>query len=153
MRGKAEPLWARNLTRPIRSLTIVPAESGGLVVVGSDSGYLCAFGQAGEKAWGMPVSSAISHTALVRRGEAEPWSAAGCRDGKVFLVTPEGRLVRLVDCGGRLEAAVTADLNADGTDEIAVATSAPTGSAWGPSARAGRPLGRPPPGAARGSPS
>ncbi len=125
VQGKAEQLWVRNLTRPIRSLTIVPAESGGLLVVGSDSGYLCAFDQAGEKAWGLPVSSAISHTALVRRGEAEPWLAAGCRDGKVFLATPEGRLVGLLDCGGRLEDAITADLDADGVDEIVVATSAP----------------------------
>ena len=123
--GYADSLWIRNLTRPIRSLTIVPREKGGILAVGSDSGYLCAFDQAGEKTWGLPLSSAISHTALVRRGDRAPLLAAGCKDGTVFLVTPEGRLVGHLDCGARLEDMIAADTEDDGVKEVIVATSDP----------------------------
>jgi len=120
-----EHLWIQNLTRPIRSLTIVPRQEGGVVAVGCDSGYLCAFDQAGEKAWGMPLSSAISHTVLVRRGGQAPWLAAGCKDGKVFLITPDGELGRMFDCGARLEDMIAADVDGDGAEEIVLVTSGP----------------------------
>lgn len=66
------PLWANNLTRPIRSLTVLP----GAIAVGSDSGYLCAFDQAGEKIWGLPLSSAITHTALMDGARHRCWRRA-----------------------------------------------------------------------------
>lgn len=119
-----EALWVQNLTRPIRSLTVVPRTEGGLVAAGSDSGYLCAFDQAGEKAWGVGLSSAIRFTALARRGE-EALLVAGCRDGKLFAVTPNGDLVGMFDAGGRLEAMIVADVDADGVDEAVVGTSEP----------------------------
>jgi len=120
-----EPLWLKNLTRPIRSLTIIPREGGGLVAVGSDSGYLCAFDQAGEKAWGMPLSSAITHTGLARGAGGAPVLVAGCKDGQVFVVAPDGRLAGHHDLGARLQAMVIADVNGDGRDEIVAATSGP----------------------------
>ncbi len=115
------PLWSNNLTRPIRSLTVLP----GVVAVGSDSGYLCAFDQAGEKAWGMPLSSAITHTALVRDEGATPVLAAGCKDGQVFIVTPDGRLIGHHDLGARLRDMVVADVDGDGHDDIVAVTCEP----------------------------
>jgi hypothetical protein len=110
------PLWANNLTRPIRSLTVLP----GAVAVGSDSGYLCAFDQAGEKIWGLPLSSAITHTALAR-GQL----VAGCKDGQVFVVTPGGELVGHHDLGARLRDMIVADVDGDGNDDIVAITSGP----------------------------
>lgn len=115
-----QPLWIQNLTRPIRSLTV----AGKLIVVGSDSGYLCAFGQTGEKAWGLPVSSAIVKTDLVRRG-GETAIAVACKDGKVFVVSPEGKLLSLFDAGARAEDMVVADLDGDGRDDLLLVTSEP----------------------------
>jgi outer membrane protein assembly factor BamB len=118
VRGSQEPLWVRNLTRPVRSLQIVPRPAGGLVAVGADSGYLCAFDQAGAKAWGLPLTSAITHTLLVRRAATAPLLAAGCKDGKVFLVTSEGKAVGCFDGGGRLQDLSVADLDGDQRDEV-----------------------------------
>lgn len=115
--GRQEPLWQRNMTRPVRSLTVIPRPGGSLVAVGSDSGYLCAFDQTGQKAWGVPLSSAITHTALLRGG-AGPLLAAGCKDGKVFVVDPEGKLIAVFDSGSRLQDLIAADLDGDGLDEI-----------------------------------
>jgi outer membrane protein assembly factor BamB len=123
-RGRQEMLWIHNMTRPVRSLTIIPRAGGGLVAVGSDSGYLCAFDQAGQKAWGVALSSAISHTVLLRHGEA-PLLAAGCKDGKVFVVTPEGKLIALYDSGARLQDLIAADLDGDDHDEIVGASAGP----------------------------
>ncbi|MGD9495807.1 MAG: hypothetical protein AB7Y46_05825 [Armatimonadota bacterium] len=122
--GYTEHLWLQNLPRPIRSLTVVPRPGGDVLAVGSDSGYLCAFDQAGEKAWGVGLSSAITFTALVRRADGV-LLAAGCKDGRTFLLTPEGRPTGLFDAGARLEAMAVADLDADGSDELVVATSGP----------------------------
>lgn len=120
----SEPLWIRNLTRPVRSLTILGAAGQGLVVVGSDSGYLCAFNQKGEKAWGLPVSSAVVQTELVHRG-GEAVVAAACKDGKVFIVSPDGKLLGLFETVARTEDMGVADLNGDGRDELLLITSDP----------------------------
>ena len=120
-----EPLWIHNLTRPIRSLTVLPRPGGSLLVVGSDSGYLCAFNQAGDKVWGVPLSSAITHTTLVRRGAGSVLLAAGCKDGKVFLVDPAGSLVASYDCGARLQDLLATDLGGDGRDELVGASTGP----------------------------
>lgn len=96
--GAREPeLWVRNFTRPIRSLTILPRCTGAVLVVGSDSGYLCALDQAGETVWGVPLSSAITHTAAV--GDR---LFVGCRDGQVFCLDPDGRLLSRSVLAGRL---------------------------------------------------
>ncbi len=116
------PLWANNLTRPIRSLTVLP----GSVAVGSDSGYLCAFDQAGEKIWGLPLSSAITHTALVQGPGATPALVAGCKDGQVFLVSPTGALLGHHDLGARLVDMIVADVDGDGRDDIVAVTSGPS---------------------------
>ena len=116
--------WLQNLPRPVRSFTVVPRGGGDVLAVGSDSGYLCAFDQQGDKAWGVALSSAIPFTALVRRGD-EVLLAAGCKDGRVFLVTPDGVIARVFDAGARLEAMTVADVDGDGADEIALVTSDP----------------------------
>lgn len=117
--------WVRNLTRPIRSLTILPRAEGAVVAVGSDSGYLCAFDEAGEKVWGVALSSAIPFTALVERPGDDPLLAAGCRDGRLFLVTPAGEIAAMFEAGGRLEAVALADVSGDGVAEVIAATSSP----------------------------
>ncbi len=119
-----EYVWLQNLPRPIRSFTVVPHAGGDVLAVGSDSGYLCAFDQQGDKAWGVALSSAISFTALARRGD-DVVLAAGCKDGRVFLVTADGAIARIFDAGARLEAMTVADVDADGADEIALVTSGP----------------------------
>jgi hypothetical protein len=116
--------WIRNLTRPIRSLTIVPREGADVLAVGSDSGYLAAFEQSGEMAWGVGLSSAIPFTAMLS-GHELPLLAAGCRDGRVFFVTVDGEIAASADFGGRLEAMVVADVDADGAQEVVAATSGP----------------------------
>ena len=121
-RGKYnEPLWVRNLTRPIRSLTVI----GQVVVAGSDSGTLCAFNQAGEKAWGLPVSSAIVTTALVRRATGEAAVAVACKDGKVFIVSAQGRLLSLLDAPGRTEDMIVDAAPGAGRDRLLLITSNP----------------------------
>ncbi len=117
-------LWLRNLTRPIRSLTVVPRANDSVIAVGSDSGYLCAFDQAGEMAWGVGLSSAIPFTAMMAGGDG-PLLAAGCRDGRVFFVTLDGQIASTADLGGVLEAMVVADVDGDGADEVVAATSGP----------------------------
>jgi len=117
-------LWVRNLTRPIRSLTIVPRGEGQLVAVGSDSGYLCAFDQSGEKAWGVALSSAIPFTAMLS-GHTEPLLAAGCKDGRVFILKADGEIAAVFDAQARLEAMAVADVDGDGVAEILLATSGP----------------------------
>jgi outer membrane protein assembly factor BamB len=127
--------WIRNLTRPVRSLTILPGRKENLLAVGSDSGYLCAFNEEGKKAWGLPLSSAIFKTGLVQHAVSPPLPfgsgpqvrrlAAACKDGKVFLVSTDGRLISYFDCKARSQDMITADLDGDGTDEIIVATSGP----------------------------
>ncbi len=127
-------LWLQNLPRPVRSMTVVPRAGGDVLAVGSDSGYLCAFDRQGEQAWGIALSSAISFTALARRGD-EVLLVAGCKDGRVFLVTPDGAIARMFEAGARLEAMTVADVEADGADEIALVTSGPDTlcvvEAWG----------------------
>ena len=122
--GKPNELWIRDLTRPIRSLTVMPAGPRGLIVVGSDSGYLCAFDQPGGRAWGTPLTSAITHTRLVRRGQ-QVLLAAGCKDGNVFLVASDGNLVGHCDAGGRLEDMIVADVDGDARSEIVAVLSGP----------------------------
>jgi len=117
-------LWIRNLTRPIRSLTVVPREGGDVLAVGSDSGYLCAFDRSGEVAWGVGLAGAIPFTAMLT-GHDRPLLAAGCRDGRVFFVTPDGEIASVANAGGRLEAMVIADVDGDGADEVVAATSGP----------------------------
>ena len=119
-----KPRWILNLAGTVRSLTVLPRpnEKEDLLVVGSDSGYLAAFSDAGEKAWGLPVSSAILRTDVVLRGAgAAPWVAAGCKDGKVFLVDTAGGLRATFDCAGRLADLLCADLDGDGKSEVVAA--------------------------------
>ncbi len=116
--------WIRNLTRPIRSLTVAPRDGADVLAVGSDSGYLAAFEQSGEMAWGVGLSSAIPFTGMLA-GHERPLLAAGCRDGRVFFVTTDGEIVSTVDLNGRLEAMTVADVDGDGADEVVVATSEP----------------------------
>ncbi len=123
--GNQTQNWIHNLTRPIRSLTIVPREGGDAVAVGSDSGYLCSFNEAGEKVFGAPLSSAIVDTLLVERAGTTPLLAAGCKDGRIFVMDCNGTLTGVCDTGARLQAITTADLNADGTEEIIAVTSGP----------------------------
>lgn len=123
--GKVEQLWIHNLTRPIRSLTVLPCQGGDLLAVGSDSGTLCAFTQTGEKAWGVPLSSAITQTALVTRGGGATLLAAGCKDGHIFLVTPEGKLAASFTAPGRLQGFAVTELDGDGVTDIAVLTAGP----------------------------
>jgi hypothetical protein len=117
-------LWIRNLTRPIRSLTIVPREGADVLAVGSDSGYLAAFDQSGEITWGVGLSSAIPFTAMLD-GHDQPLLAAGCKDGRLFFMTADGEIASTADLGGRLEAMVVADVDSDGGDEVMAATSGP----------------------------
>ncbi|MBU0609052.1 MAG: PQQ-binding-like beta-propeller repeat protein, partial [Armatimonadetes bacterium] len=116
-----ESLWIRNLTRPIRSLTVF----GNRVIVGSDSGALCAFDQQGEKAWGLPVSSAIVQTAPVRRAGGDTAVAVACKDGKVFIVSPEGKLLALFETPGRTEDLVVDSTAGAGPDRLLLITSGP----------------------------
>ncbi|MGD9497718.1 MAG: hypothetical protein AB7Y46_15560, partial [Armatimonadota bacterium] len=115
--------WVRNFTRPVRALTVLPTQPG-LIAVGADSGSLSAFDEAGAMAWHLPLSAAVTHTALVRRG-GEVLLAAGCKSGAVFLVSLEGALRSWFDAGGKLQAMAVADLEGDGTDEIAITTAQP----------------------------
>ncbi|HCU36442.1 MAG TPA: hypothetical protein DGT21_13630 [Armatimonadetes bacterium] len=123
--GNQTQNWIHNLTRPIRSLTIVPREGGDAVAVGSDSGYLCAFNEAGEKVFGTPLSSAIVDTLLVERAGAASLLVAGCKDGRIFVMDGDGALTGVFDTKARLQAITGADLNADGTEEIIAVTSGP----------------------------
>ncbi|MFP3903065.1 MAG: hypothetical protein ACLFWB_02365 [Armatimonadota bacterium] len=122
--GKPQQTWWQNLSRVIRSMTIVPRGDHSIVAVGSDSGYLCAFDVDGEKVWGTPVSSAILHTALVQSPDGV-LLAAGCKDGKIFVCTPEGELAGWFDAGGQLQGMSIGDVDGDGADEIITATASP----------------------------
>jgi len=117
------PRWVRNFTRPVRALAVLPTQPG-LIAVGADSGSLSAFDEAGEMAWTLSLGSAVTHTALVRRG-GDTLLAAGCRTGEVFLVTLDGAVRARVDAGGALQEMAVADLDGDGGDEILAATDAP----------------------------
>jgi len=127
--GNQTQNWIHNLTRPIRSLTIVPREGGDAVAVGSDSGYLCAFNEAGEKVFGTPLSSAIIDTMLLQRAGAAPLLVAGCKDGRIFVMDCNGAPTRVFETKARLQSITSADLNADGTEEIIAVTSGPN-KAW-----------------------
>ncbi|MBM4047435.1 MAG: PQQ-like beta-propeller repeat protein, partial [Planctomycetes bacterium] len=141
-----EPLWLRNLAGTINSLTVVPRpqHASDLLAVGSDSGYLAAFDEKGEKAWGLPLSSAIVKTGLLRspqlvggeprtssglqrtgRDSDPPLVVAGCRDGKLFVVSADGKLAALFDCQGRLRDLLCADVDGDGYRKVIVVTSGP----------------------------
>jgi len=111
----------RNLTRPIRSLTVV----GGRLVVGSDSGALCAFDQQGQRVWGLPASSAVVQTVLVRRAAGDTVLAAACKDGKVFVVSAEGQLLALWEGPGRLVDMIADGSAGDGHDRLLLITSDP----------------------------
>jgi len=50
---------------------------------------------------------------------------SGCKDGKVFLATPDGKLRAHFDCRGQLQDMVAADLDADGWDELVVVAANP----------------------------
>lgn len=113
--------WWQNLSRVIRSLTIVPQDTGAIVAVGSDSGYLCAFDAEGEKVWGVALSSAIINTELIHRGE-EILVAAGCEDGMVYVCSAEGVPVGRYDTGGALQAMAVGDVDGDAFDEIVAVT-------------------------------
>lgn len=120
-----QPLWLRNMTRPVRSLTVVPSAAGELLAVGADSGYLCAFNRAGDKAWGRPLSSGILRTALVSVGGRPRYLAAGCKDGQVFLTALDGAPTGQYHCGGRLEDLTVTDLDGDGRQEVIAVASDP----------------------------
>ena len=79
----------------------------------------------GEKAWGVPLSSAILRTALLLRSGATPRLAAGCKDGKVFLLDAHGRRVAYFDCEAQLQDLIVADCDGDGVSEIVVVTANP----------------------------
>ena len=116
-----EPAWMHNLAGDIRSILLLPAQ--GLAVAASDSGYLSAFRENGEKAWGLPLSSAITRVVSIEL-EAEPHIVATCKDGKVFVLSAEGKLSRFFDCGEQL---VDVTPLGDGSPDLAVITRA---SVW-----------------------
>ncbi|NLF17345.1 MAG: PQQ-binding-like beta-propeller repeat protein, partial [Lentisphaerae bacterium] len=125
-----QPLWIRNMTRPIRSLTVLPRPGGAVLAVGSDSGTLCAFDESGALAWRLPLSSAITHTALLRRGDGV-LLAAGCKDGRVFLVTPSGEMAGQAARPGRLQDLAVVRNAADGTrSDAVVVVSADPNEVW-----------------------
>ena len=94
-----KPAWLHNLAGDIRSILLVPGQAPveGIAVAASDSGYLSAFRENGDKAWGLPLSSAILRVAAVRL-EHEPAVLAACKDGKLFIVDAQGKLAAFFDC-------------------------------------------------------
>ena len=112
-----------NLTRPVRSFTVLPGR--GLLAVGCESGCLCALDEAGQLAWNVPLGSAVTHTALVHRRAGLPLVAAGCKSGKLFLVDADGKPAAMFDCQARLQEMIAADLDGDGAEEIVAATADP----------------------------
>ncbi len=119
----SEVAWLHNMTRSVHSLTVLPTHPG-LVAAGSESGYLAAFTEAGEKAWGIALSSAIADTALVATADG-PMLAAICKDGKIFLCTMAGEVHAYYDAGARLHNLAVADLDGDGADELLITTAGP----------------------------
>lgn len=100
-RGRSvKPLWTRNLTRPIRSLTPLRTPQGGRLVVGSDSGTLVAFDNDGESAWTTQLGSAILATAETEKHKL----VAGCKNGTLFLLDGNGTLRRRAHPFARLAA-------------------------------------------------
>ena len=98
-----EAAWMHNLAGDIRSILLLPAlaPAEGLVVAASDSGYLSAFRENGEKVWGLPLSSAIMRVVAIEV-EGRPHVVAACKDGKAFVLSATGRLERFFDCGEQL---------------------------------------------------
>ena len=116
-----EPAWLHNLAGDIRSILLVPgqAPAEGMAVVASDSGYLSAFRESGEKVWGLPLSSAVLKVAQIRVGQ-EPRVLAACKDGKVFVVDAQGKLAAFFDCREQLVDAIAVG---PGSDQSVVITS------------------------------
>jgi len=75
---------------------------------------------------GLPLSSGVLRTALVKGAGRATYLAAGCKDGQVFLVTADGKPAGHCDCQGRLEDLTVADLNGDGKEKIAAVCSEPS---------------------------
>ena len=93
-----EPAWMHNLAGAVRSIALAPGKPEGIAVVGGDSGYLCAFRENGERVWGLALSSGIVRVAAVpSRG-----IIAACKDGHVFLLSEDGKLLRHFDCGEQI---------------------------------------------------
>ena len=124
-RRRRKPRWTHTFPKPIRSLTVLPGDTRGLLAVCSESGYLCAFNDTGDKAWGIPLSSGISSSALVRRAGSPPLLAAGCKDGRAFLLTRDGELRACFESEGQLQDMIVTDLDEDGSDELVIATADP----------------------------
>jgi hypothetical protein len=127
-RGRVKQLWIHNMTRPVRSLTPIPAGEHSVIVVGSDSGTLCAFDQAGRKAWGTPLSSAILDTVTISPQHDDPAArgiAAACRDGRVFALAANGQLRAWHDDRAPCTALTVADITDAREPEIIVTTASP----------------------------
>jgi hypothetical protein len=93
-------LWWRNVSRVVRSLSILPRDGADdLLVVGSDSGYLIAFDAQGERAWGMALSSAILFTQPL-----DDVMIAGCKDGRIFAINQHGSIIGTAKPAGQLAA-------------------------------------------------
>lgn len=122
-KGRNDHLWLRNFTRPIRAMIAVPDR--GLVAVAGDSGCLAGVDETGRLAWNLALGNPVVHAALVRRRSGPPRLAAGCANGRVFLVDVDGKPLALFEGRAGLRAMVAADLDGDGIDEIVVATAAP----------------------------
>ncbi|MCK5805996.1 MAG: VCBS repeat-containing protein, partial [Lentisphaeria bacterium] len=97
---RVKPLWTRNLTRPIRSLTPLRTPQGGCLAVGSDSGTLVAFDIDGKSVWTAQLGSAILATAETNTHEL----VAGCKNGELFLLDGNGTLRRRAHPFARLVA-------------------------------------------------
>jgi hypothetical protein len=104
---------------------VPPRGTNSLLAAGGESGGLCAFDESGRLAWVLPLRSAVCHTALLRRQQAAPLLAAGCKDGRLFLVTTEGKLASWFDTQAPLQELLVADVDADGHEEIIAATTNP----------------------------
>jgi len=121
--GRNDQRWTRNLTRPIRSFTVLPEP--GLLAVGSESGCLAAFDGEGSLAWNVSLGSAVTHTALVHRPGGPRLVVAGCKNGRLILVRPDGWPAARFDGQSSLQALIAIDLDGDGEEELVAAGAAP----------------------------
>ena len=117
--------WVRAFPKPIGSLCVLPGEKADLIAVGCDSAYLCAFDEAGTKAWGLSLTGGVRWTAIVRRPDGKRVLAAGCKDSSIYLISPAGKRLARFQCEGRLRDMIAVDLDADGTDEIVAVAANP----------------------------